>query len=116
MTKREYGEATSLNWFRLRDLDKLPKEEPFLLWRAINEDGGFPTMARRVLLEGRAVIRFHGADDNWIYLEEAEYRHCRWAKITPPELARKRMAEWKKRMETAKAKHRERMLRKEQKT
>lgn len=107
------GETVTMTWHRLDNLDKVPQEEPFLIWRAINEDGGFPVLARRVLVDGEATIRFRSADDKWIYLSADEHKNCRWAEIEPPAVVKRKIEAWKKRVEINEARRKARQQRKE---
>ena len=102
---REYAPRTEngLQWHTITAGHMPPIGETFLLWRGVNEsDGGFVTIARRWESEGKnAHIVFVRATAEHFHalLDDDEYKHCRWAAITPPRCVMKKRIKERERME-----------------
>ena len=90
-------------WHKLtkRDLPPVDNMTDFLLWRGINEDGGFPVCAKRVQYGGEKPYIRYCTPFGWKILDDTDFRGCMWTEIEPPEEARKMWAKtaWNRRNE-----------------
>lgn len=85
-----------MEWHKLtkNSLPPVDNKIGFILWRGVNEDGGFPVLAKRVQYkDAPPYIRFV-KPTGWQLLEESAFRGCLWAAIDPPEQAKRQRAKW----------------------
>ena len=79
-------------WHKLtkRSLPPVDNRTSFLLWRGINEDGGFPVLAKHAQYNDKPPYIRYVTAFGWQELLPKEYKGCMWAVIEPPEEARKK--------------------------
>ena len=67
-------------------MDTMPaRGDRVLLWRGLmDDDGGFPSIARAVPYMGETVIRYKPEGEDWQELTRDEYPGTMWARIPKP--------------------------------
>lgn len=85
-------------WHKLTAKTQPPvdNEVGFLLWRGINEDGGFPAYAKRVQYNGAPPYIRYCTPFGWKILDKTDFKGCMWAEIEPPAEAREKWAKAEK--------------------
>lgn len=85
-----------MEWHKLtkKSLPPVDNRQRFLLWRGVNEDGGFPVLAAHVQYSDNPSYIRYVTMKGWKLLEEEDFRGCMWAEIEPPEEAKAAREKW----------------------
>lgn len=79
-----------MEWKKLttKTMPPVDNHKSFLLWLGLNEDGGFPVLAKRVQYNAPEPYIRYCTCNGWKALGKEEYAECFWAAIEPPGIAR----------------------------